>query len=958
MKQIAALLILSLLSLSFCTCTSSREAVDDTALCFSLLEKERSKLSAQIPVASGTERAAVIKKMLDLGMWEQALTLIAEGETLGANDRGVLSAYYHVLNNNYKEAEQEIDAVLLSDAGNLEAQKIKIRLLIEAWRLDEAIEEASALAEKHPEDIDVPLLQGRALLLERKYDEVAELAKHLQRQFPNNGRVYLLESDIQFWNRHPEDAEPLLIKSLQLEPFNADARFSYGYAIWRRVDATQLNQMAAQWELALALNPLHFQTHWHWGNGHTNQTFADYADPDEETIRKRLETADSLFAANRIDDAIALTRIVEQEYPQSMIPPMHRASLWYADFDHPERILRLDSAEILFRNILNRKAHYGPAHNGLATVIKSQRIPYLSTYDSITAVLRTGKFAAWGNFGQVFPDVSYYPGTLARAMVWNQLFTAVVYFPFLTKQNEVFVVPPLHKDLAIAMNSPYFRYATTFDNRQWMDIRGVGSGAAAIEYVERGAYGERNVILHEYVHLFHESVLTDYQNSRIRALYYSAMENARTLDYYSQNNEHEYLAQTYPAYFEPVKVHPLDFKSMNTTSALISKDPEMYYFLDSLIRNEQRYLGGDRQALASNWSQVYINLSGKQSSNPALAAALLDTALICDPQYQPALLAYARLLLGQDKPDEALRFIQTSEQTDASYAPTYQAYADWVKKTENNPAAALQKQVEWMKKALDTEQDYQTRAGMAIALRRLYADHARIKEAVNEMQTYAEEGPEVSTYLRDRKEDARMYVASQQALLGDKEALKAMDYIVKQNPQNYNYAIDYADALAANGEYQQAIALLAKAQRIFRSNRNRRADFDLRIAEYYEAKAQADSAKVYYQFCKDAEHALTPADMQRFYRLSLRLDTGLEIPGTEMRYPEQSIAYIASCCYTQGLKAEKQGDLDAAAASCEQTISLNPYLMPAYDTLLRIYAAMHNSEAMERVRHQKEAVKI
>jgi tetratricopeptide (TPR) repeat protein len=390
----------------------------------------------------------------------------------------------------------------------------------------------------------------------------------------------------------------------------------------------------------------------------------------------------------------------------------------------------------------------------------------------------------------------------------------------------------------------------------------------------------------------------------------------------------------------------------------MTKDPEMYYFLDSLIKNEQRYLEGDRQALASNWAQVYVNLSRKQTNNPALAAALLDTALVHDPHYQPALLTYARLRINEGKPDEALRFIQTSEQIDSSYAPTYQAYADWAKKTESNPAAALQKQAEWLKKALVIEQDYQARAGIALALRRLYVDHAKIKEAVIEMETYVKEAPEISTYLRDRKDDTRMYVASQQALLGSKEALNVMDYLVKQKPQNYNYAIDYADALAANGEYQQAIALLAKAQRIFQSNRNRRADFDLRIAEYYEAAAQADSAKVYYQFCKEAERGLTLADAQRLYRLSLRLDTGHEIPAAEPHYPEHSIEYVASCCYTKGLKAEKVGDNEAAAASYEQAIALHPYLIQVYDVLQQLYTTVQNREALERVKKQRASLKL
>jgi len=46
-------------------------------------------------------------------------------------------------------------------------------------------------------------------------------------------------------------AEAPLRKCLEIDPFNADARFNYGYMIWRRVDARQLDAMAAQWELAL-----------------------------------------------------------------------------------------------------------------------------------------------------------------------------------------------------------------------------------------------------------------------------------------------------------------------------------------------------------------------------------------------------------------------------------------------------------------------------------------------------------------------------------------------------------------------------------------------------------------------------------------------------------------------------------------------------------------------------------
>jgi tetratricopeptide (TPR) repeat protein len=897
--------------------------------------------------------------MLDVGMWRQASELIAAGEAIADDDRRALLAYYHWLNNDYQAAEAEAGAALRLNPGNAEALKTSIRLLIEAWRLDDALVACRQAEEAYPGDLEFYLLEGRALILERRYDEADALAGRLARSFPREGGVYRLAADVRFWNLEPEKAEPLLVRSLELEPFNADARFSYGYAIWRRVDATQLNRMAAQWELALELNPLHFGTHWHWGNGHTNLTFADYAEADEQAIRAALAPADSLFTAGRTGEAVALARSVERDYPASALPLMHRASLWYGDFDNPLRSERLDSAAALFGEILRRKPHYGPAHNGLAAVIKSKRIPYLSTYDSIAGALRSLAISDREGFAKVFPDLGYYPGAMARAMVWSQCYTAIAYFPFLVRQGETFVVPPLHKDLAIAMNSAYFRQATTFDNRQWMDIRGVGSGAAAIEYVERGAYGERNVILHEYVHLFHESVLTDYQNRRIRALYYSAMANDRTLDYYSRNNEHEYLAQTYPAYFEVMKVHPLDFKSMNTTSALREKDPEMYLFLDSLVANERSYLGGDRRAMASNWAQAYVNLSRKRQADPALAARLLDTALIYDARYQPAHLAYARLRLARGEAGEALRSIQASEAIDPLYAPTYQAYAEWAKQAEADPGASLAKQAGWMEKALAVETDYQTRAEMAMSLRRLYADHAKVKEAVAAMDDYVRQAPEVSTYLRDRKDDARMYAAAQRALLGDRRALETMDSLVAQKPQNYAYAADYADALASGGGYAQARAIVERAQRILASNRNRRADFDLRLAEYHLAGGLKDSARVYYEACKENAGRLAPADRQRLLRLSLRVDaagaTAVDIPG-EAAYPEHSPALVASMYHTSALEAEMGGDGEAAASLYEKSLSLNPYALPVYDALLHIYAAAQNDEEAAKARARKAAV--
>ncbi|QHV94370.1 tetratricopeptide repeat protein [Spirosoma endbachense] len=919
----------------------SAQQAGDTKAAQTLLEQTRTLVRGQLR-QSTTGRAAILKRMFDLGLWQEATDALKTGKGLINAEKSLLWAEYHWLTNDFQQAEKDVKSALASDKNNSWAKRSKALLAIEAWDLQNAEKQCKAMLASNPNDEETSVVLGRALLLQKKYPEALTVAKKLQNKNPKLAAAYLLEANVYFWDQHPEQAEAPLVKSLTLDPLNADARFSYGYAIWRRIDATQLNDMAAQWQLALAINPLHFQTHWHWGNGHTNLTYADYADKDEKEIREKLKEVDKLFRANRLADAVAITRQVEQQYPSSVLPAMHRASIYYSDFDSPNRKANLDSAEQIFTTILDRKKHYGPAHNGLSAVIKSKRIPYLMTYDSITTVLKTTKINDPENFANVFPDLSYYSGNRAKAMVWNQMYTSVVYFPFLSKQGNAFVVPPLHIDLAIAMRSPYFRFTTTFDNRQWMDIRGVGSGAAAIEYVERGAYEERNVVLHEYVHLFHGRVLTDAENRQIRERYYHAMKNKLTLDYYSQNNESEYFAQTYPAYFESMKVHPLDFKSMNITAELKAKDPEMYKFLDALVKKERAYLNGNKAVMASNWAQVYINLSNKVIKSDSVAAAkYLDTALVYDSKYQPAYLAYARLKQQQKDFEKALSYIKAAETIDPGYAPVYAAYSqlEEAKYTPDKSRDELIKtQAGWLQKALDLEKDFQTRASVAIQLRDMYFQNGRISQAIKAAEDYAANGPDVSTYLRDRRDDAKAFAAAQRGMLGYANQLDVLKKLVLQRPQNYELRGLYADALLANGRYQECIETMKQVQRILEAGKNGRTDFDLRIAESYAKLNKQDSLTYYLDKVKAEKTELTAIDKQRLVRLFALAKRVPEAEALFTSLPAKgTLIYQSAAFQSNGHIQALNGKSDDAITNFKKSLEYNPYNLDSYVGLASLY---------------------
>ncbi|MFD2144506.1 tetratricopeptide repeat protein [Mucilaginibacter antarcticus] len=230
-------------------------APDDAATALNRLKQIQTDLS-KTPVGTGDAKIKQIDKMLALGVWGKAQQLInAAPQT---SPYKLLKADYLILHNNYAAAEALVNTVLKAEPKSIKALQLKATLQIQAWLLPQAIITCKSILKTNPTSEATSILMGRAMLLQKRYAESLAIAKKIEKQNPVNAEAYQLEADVYFWNQHPEQAEAPLKKSLAINLYNADARFSYGYAIWRRVDATQLNAMAAQWEIALAVNPCIF----------------------------------------------------------------------------------------------------------------------------------------------------------------------------------------------------------------------------------------------------------------------------------------------------------------------------------------------------------------------------------------------------------------------------------------------------------------------------------------------------------------------------------------------------------------------------------------------------------------------------------------------------------------------------------------------------------------------------
>lgn len=883
-----------------------------------------------------TNPAAQAEALMRLGDWDRAKQVLDQA---GEDNKAVALgwAWYWYRQNKFHKAEAILNSITdPPETNGPEIALLRGDLLIQAWKLDQALhlnEQELSRVYADPSltwhrKADLMEQRGRIYFLRKEYDKALEVAKQMQETYPSQAGGYILEGDYLIWQQKTAEAEVPLRKALSINPFNADARFLYGYTIWRRVIANQLPDMAAQWEIALQIDPLHYLTHWHWGNGHTQLTYRDYAALDDGEVREKLETAEALFVSNRIDEAIEHTRAIGREHPLSVLPWMYRGSYYYSAFDR-EGDARLDSARANFEHILKVKPNYGPAHNSLASVVRAQRIPYIAIHDSIMQTLRDAPITDERLFARIFPDMDYYPGQIVRKMAWTQMHTAKAYLPLLDRLGRTFVIPPLHKDLTVAMNSPFFRQSTTFDNRQWMDIRGVGSGAAAIEYVQKAAYLDRNVLLHEFVHLFHGTVLTDYQVRRIRALYYQAMRDGLILDYYAGNNESEYFAQIYPAYFSEQKVHPLDFKSTNTRADIIRKDLQAYAFIDSLVTAERAAMAGNRRALAGNWAQAYVTLSRQvRRGDESRAMALLDTALTWQSDYLPALLAYADAYLAKGERDEAKIWLDKTLAMDPNYAPTYIGLARWVS-TEGDRDAAIAQQDKYLLKAYELEGDFMEKAGIARMLYLFYQQNAMVTKSIEMAEKYALEGSTVSTYLRDRIDDAIAIASVLRVELGFGAATERLETLVQRKPQNYTYRKMYADALARIEQYDAATATLDEVQAILRATGTPRRDFVLKMADYAHRAGDVERAKELYVDVANFE----PNDRMDAM-LKIRLEASLwsveaaktrlaELPTGLSRYE------LAEWHFTRAYVLKLASDADGSREALLEAVKVNPFHMDA-----------------------------
>jgi DNA-binding SARP family transcriptional activator len=355
------------------------------------------------------------------------------------------------------------------------------------------------------------------------------------------------------------------------------------------------------------------------------------------------------------------------------------------------------------------------------------------------------------------------------------------------------------------------------------------------------------------------------------------------------------------------------------------------------------YLAGDSLSLRSNWAETYVNLSRRvqDRGDDAVrnATALLDSALIWDDKYLPAMVRYATVLGGAGKFDAAESWLARAEAVDAWYAPIQTAYADLAAARTRSgaldPVRALEIRIAHYRRALELEEDLAERAQLNARLRQDLADHGLIPEAIRVAEHYADTGPEISTYLRDRRDEALAYALELKAASGYAQStLREFQRLVSSKPFNYQQRMQSADALAAAGQGDSAVAVLETGQRVLRAAGQPRADYAVRIAELHLRGGRAEEAARSLQFVlsrsrlpSDARLVRVLAGLGQVERAQTVLDS-MPPPLTPAARAEHSLARAA--LLTQ------RANLEAAEEALRDAVRQQPYHVEARLALLSL----------------------
>lgn len=526
----------------------------------------------------------------------------------------------------YEEADSILGKLLDEDPHQLEPLLALTSLRRRQYRFGDAVLTLAKAAEVAPGSARVVLLKGR-LALDRMDLIAADaiFAGVLERE-PYSAEAILGRAEVAFWTDRHADARELLQQALTLDPSLASAHL-LAARIHREVQATaewrasvllavaadslsaaaraalasvlrsdgNLEEAYRHAQLAIDLDPFSQAAHSYLGNGGSLLGYDSVpADPGEfdGRVGELLALGDGHLLARRYREAMAPFQEVLASDPGNAVALMGIGTAHYhlGDFE---------TALGWFERILADHPGYGLAHYGISYALRRMRDRAIVGLDEMRALFEQRDAPEPPGLREVFPDYERLDEELQK-IVRLSVEPFSNYLPALAVAGATFHLLPFHKLLWQSPHKEHTRGTRTFDLRLWDDVKGQGGFHAlgGEEWVRDVRYQRWNVVTHEFTHQVH-GMFPARQRAEVARLFQIAKAERRTLDYYADFNEMEYLAQAAEAFISELKFKDQRGTSKHTRDHLRVKDPALFEFLGRVNRRDS-YLDVEVRAARQN----------------------------------------------------------------------------------------------------------------------------------------------------------------------------------------------------------------------------------------------------------------------------------------------------------------------------------------------------------------------
>lgn len=515
----------------------------------------------------------------------------------------------------YQQADSILVRLLRDDPRDLEALLTRVQLRRRQYRFEDAARTLARAAELSPESSEVGRLQGRLALDRMDLPSADANYRELLRRDPNSARARLGLGEYAFWTDRHQDALGLLQQALEFDPSLAPAhllaarihREAQASAEWRASvhRAVEVDSLSADAHAALAsvlrsdgalddayrharraidLDPFSLGAHSYLGNGGSLSGYdSASADPgefdgrlgellalgDEHLLARRYREATGPFhEALTLDsgNAVALMGIGTAHY-------------YLGDFE---------TALGWFERILAEHPGYGLAHYGVSYALRRMRDRVVAGLDEMRVLFEQRDAPEPPGLREVFPDYERLDEELQK-IVRLSVEPFSNYLPALAVAGATFHLLPFHKLLWQSPHKEGTKGKRTFDLRLWDDVKGQGGfhAVGGEEWVRDVRYQRWNVVTHEFTHQVH-GMFPESLRAEVAGLFQTAKVERRTLDYYADFNEMEYLAQAAEAFISEIKFTDQRGTSKHTRDQLAARDPALFEFL-SRVNDRDSY---------------------------------------------------------------------------------------------------------------------------------------------------------------------------------------------------------------------------------------------------------------------------------------------------------------------------------------------------------------------------------